>query len=378
VSRRGNGEGSVYFEPDRQKWCTSVKGPDGKRQRFRFDTKRAANRKLREALQAKDHGLPIPSDRLLLRQYLADWLEQTIKPGRRKGTYLRYETAVRLHIVPVIGKAPVARLSPQDVQKLQTALLAKGLGTNGIDLVRATLSGAMAQAVKWGLAVRNPVPLVDPPHEEEGEPKPLTPEQASALLGVARNHEFEQLFTVMLASGLRIGEALGLRWPDVDLDKRRLQVKQQLTIIPGETWQLTPPKSKSGRRTAPLIPAAVAVLRSQRARVLEYRLRCPTEWPQHDLVFPDELGNALVGRRVERVFKQLLERAGLPTALTPHNLRHSTATYLMARGVPPRVIMEIMGHSSLAMTARYQHLIDGVLDDAAERLAGIFPAAAER
>jgi len=78
------------------------------------------------------------------------------------------------------------------------------------------------------------------------------------------------------------------------------------------------------------------------------------------------------------VFKQLLERAGLPTALTPHNLRHSTATYLMARGVPPRVIMEIMGHSSLAMTARYQHLIDGVLDDAAERLAGIFPAAAER
>jgi integrase/recombinase XerC len=87
--------------------------------------------------------------------------------------------------------------------------------------------------------------------------------------------------------------------------------------------------------------------------VLEYHLRCPADWPQHDLVFADALGAPLVGRRVERVFKQHLERAGLPTTLTPHSLRHSTATYLMAMGVPPRVIMEIMGHSSLAMTARY-------------------------
>ena len=181
-AKRGNGEGSVYFEPDRQKWCVSVKLPDGKRQRFRFETKQAANKKLREALQAKDHGLPVPTDRLTVGQYLSDWLEQTIKPGRRKGTYLRYEAAVRLHISPVLGKIPVARLGPQDVQRLQTALLAKGLGTKAIDLVRATLSGAMSQAVKFGLAVRNPVPLVDPPHAEEREPEPLTPEQATVFL----------------------------------------------------------------------------------------------------------------------------------------------------------------------------------------------------
>jgi|SRR5579884_3776580 len=178
----------------------------------------------------------------------------------------------------------------------------------------------------------------------------------------------------MLATGLRIGEALGLRWQDVDLDKRRLQVRQQLTIIPGEPWALTPPKSKSGRRTVPLIPAAVAALHAQRARVLEYRLRGAGAWAEHDFVFPDQLGQPLVGRRVERVYKQILGRAGLPTTLTPHSLRHSTATYLMAMGVPPRVIMEIMGHSSLAMTARYQHVIESVLEDAADRLASIFPA----
>jgi integrase len=378
VTRRGNGEGSVYFEPDRQKWCVSIKLPEGKRQRFRFDTKQPANRKLRDALQAKDHGLPIPTDQLTVRQFLADWLEQTIKPGRRKGTYLRYETVVRLHIVPLIGKAPVARLGPQDVQRLQTALLAKGLGAKYINLVRATLSGAMSQAVKFGLALRNPVPLVDPPHEEEEEPRPLTPEQAGALLSAAAGHDFEHLFTVMLASGLRIGEALGLRWPDVDLDKRRLQVRQQLTIITGEPWRLTPPKSKSGRRTLPLIPAAIEALHHQRPRVLRYQAKLPHElpWPEHGLVFCDEFGNPLVGRRVERVFKQLLERAVLSTTFTPHSLRHSTATYLTAMGVPPRVIMEIMGHSSLSMTTKYQHVMEGMLDDAADRLASIFPAAA--
>jgi integrase len=307
---------------------------DGKRQRFRFETKQAANKKLREALQAKDHGLPVPTERLLLRQYLADWVEQTIKPGRRKGTYLRYETAVRLHIVPVIGMVPVARLGPQDVQRMQAALLAKGLGVKAINLVRATLSGAMTQAVVFGLAIRNPVALVEPPHEEEEEPKPLTPQQAGALLAAARGHDFEQLFIVMLASGLRIGEALGLRWQDVDLDRRRLQVHQQLTVLPGQPISFTAPKSKSGRRTIPLAAAAVTAPEAQKARINTYTVRGVA-----DLVFADELGRPLIGRDVERKFKDVLSEAGMPVTLTPHCLRHSAATYLMAAGAlePPTV-----------------------------------------
>src|SRR5438270_8310499 len=108
----------------------------------------------------------------------------------------------------------------------------------------------------------------------------------------------------------------------------------------------------------------------------ECRLRCPTQWPEHDLVFSGELGEPLVGRRVERVFKQLLGHARLPTTFTPHSLRHSTATYLTAMDVPPRVIMEIMGHSSLAMTSKYQHVMESMLDHAADRLASIFPVTA--
>ena len=99
-------------------------------------------------------------------------------------------------------------------------------------------------------------------------------------------------------------------------------------------------------------------------------------WHEHDLVFSDELGNAIVARRVQHAFKRCLRAAGLTTTHTPHTLRHSAATYLLAAGVPDRVVMDILGHGSLAMTAHYEHVISTMLTDAADRLARIFPAAA--
>jgi integrase len=147
-----------------------------------------------------------------------------------------------------------------------------------------------------------------------------------------KGHEFEQLYTVMLATGLRIGEALGLRWADVDLPTARLRVRQQLVEVPGRPRTFSEPKSAHGRRTIPLIPAAVSALHAQRARVLENRLQAADSWQRHDRVFPDEIGGALVSRRVERVFKQALKRVGLPTSYTPHTLRHSAATCLLAAG----------------------------------------------
>ena len=227
--------------------------------------------------------------------------------------------------------------------------------------------------MRWGLIVRNPVSLVEAPAGEEKQRQALSPQQAAVFCSAAADHEFEQVYLLMLATGLRIGEALGLRWQDLELERARLHVRQQMTVLPGQLVSFTAPKSKSGRRTIPLIPAAIQALERQRARVQSYPVRA-----LNDLVFVDEQGNPLVGRVVEYKFKELLRVAGLPTTFTPHSLRHSTATYLMAVGAPPKVIMELMGHSSLSMTMGYQHVMDAVLDDAAERLASIFPTAATR
>lgn len=384
MAKRGNGEGSIY-QDNRGLWRASVTQPDGKRKYLSGRTRQAVAKKLNSALEAQEKGLPLPGERLTLDKYLADWLSNTVKPGRRAGTHLLYESAVRLHVSPAIGKVPLAKVGPQHVQKLQSGMLAKGIGVKRIKLIRACLSAALAQAVRWNLLVRNPVPLVEPPHEEQEEPRPLTPDQAARLLAAARGHEFEQLYTVMLATGLRISEALGLRWYDVDhadlggadLDAKQLHVRQQITIIPGQPWTLTPPKSKSGKRSVPLIPVAIAALHTQRARVLELQVHAfPGTWQEHGFVFCDELGQPIVGRRVERVFKQHLKRAGLSTDFTPHSLRHSCGTWLTAQRVPDRVVMGILGHSSTAMTARYQHVMQSMVDDAADQLAAIFPGSA--
>jgi integrase len=230
--------------------------------------------------------------------------------------------------------------------------------------------------VKWQLVQRNVVTLVDAPRSTRDEPEPLTPEQAQAFLDAANGHEFEHLFTVMLATGLRIGEALGLKWSAVDLDARRLHVRTQMLDLPNQPRQFSEPKSHSGRRIVPLIPAAVASLRAQRGTVLEAKLQSHGGWEDLDLVFPNELGNFLNSRRVERAFKQLVIKAGLPPTFTPHALRHSTGTYLTAKGVPDRVVMEMLGHSSLEMTRRYQHVMSSMLNEAAEQLAAIFPSRA--
>jgi integrase len=381
MGKRGNNEGSIYEDP-RGFYRASLSVDGGKRKYFSGKTRKDVAKKLNTAIEAQDKGLPLPGERLTLEKYLADWLANTIKPGRRAGTHLLYETAVRLHVAPVIGKVPLAKVGPQHVQKLQAGMLAKGIGVKRIKLIRACLSAALTQAVRWNLLVRNPVSLVEPPHEEQEEPRPLTPEQAARLLSVARGHDFEQLYTVMLATGLRISEALGLRWFDVDraelggvdLEAKQLHVRQQITIIPGQPWTLTPPKSKSGKRSVPLIPVAIAALHAQRARGLELQVHAfPGTWQEHGFVFCDELGQPIVGRRVERVFKQHLQRAGLPTDFTPHSLRHSCGTWLTAQRVPDRVVMGILGHSSPSMTARYQHVMQSMVDDAADQLAAIFP-----
>lgn len=371
MAKRGNGEGSIFYQKARGRYAAAYLDLDGKRKWVYGKTRPDVAKKLRDALKDRDNGIVRPSQVQTLAQYLDGWLADTIKPSRRPATYLRYETAVRLHIVPVIGKVKLAQVGPQHVQRLQRALLDKGLGKASIELVRATLGGALSQGMRWGLVVRNSVALVEPPHGEEKERQALLPEQASAFFRATQGHEYQHLYAVMLATGLRIGEALGLRWQDVDLARARLHVRQQLTVLPGQPISFTTPKSKSGRRTVPLVDLARTALEQQHARVQGYPVRA-----LNDLVFVDELGRPLVGRDVERKFKHVLKSAGLPTTLTPHSLRHSTATYLMAGGAPPKVIMELMGHSSLAMTAAYQHIADAVLDDAAERLASMLPSVA--
>jgi integrase len=185
----------------------------------------------------------------------------------------------------------------------------------------------------------------------------------------------QQLFTVMLYTGLRPAEARGLRWADVQLDGAApsLQVRQQIVELMGKRRVSGDPKSRRGRRSVPLIPLALAALRAQKRHVAELRMHAGPQWQDRDLVFPNELGLPLVSRTVRDHFAKIAKRAAITDA-TPHTLRHSTGTFLLAAGVPDRIVQAILGHGSAAMTRHYQHVLPAMLSDAGARLADFLAA----
>jgi integrase len=180
----------------------------------------------------------------------------------------------------------------------------------------------------------------------------------------------------MLATGLRVGEALALRRTDIDLELCTVRVRYTLERLTASPWRQVEPKSTSSRRSLPLIGPAVTTLKGQQMLITEMRGRLPEGvWHDLDFVFPAANGEPLDGMNVLHEFKKLLKRAGLPTTYRVHDLRHSTATYLLAAGAPVRTAMEFLGHSQISMTMRYQHVLPAMLGEAATRLEAVFPRA---
>ena len=204
----------------------------------------------------------------------------------------------------------------------------------------------------------------------EREITPLTPTSARALLDAVRGDRLEALFTVALDCGLRQGEALALRWTDVDLARATITVRRSLQRV-GREWQFTEPKTARSRRTIPLPAPVTASLREHRAHQLEERLRVGTAWEGQEwgeLLFCDELGRPLSGFHVLRRFRELLALAGLPS-MRYHDLRHGAASLMAVQGVPARVAMELLGHAQIGTTMNiYAHVAPELQRDAAERV----------
>lgn len=372
TAKRGNREGAIYQRKSDGRWCAAVTLENGKRKVIYGKTREEVAGRLVTALNDVRQGLTLPGERLTVAKFLVRWLEDSARPKLKPSTYVSYETLIRRHLVPGLGRHSLAKLSPQPVQAFLNERASSGLSPRRVQMMYAVLRVALSRAVKWGLAARNVALLVDPPRVPIPDIQPLSFADAQAFLRAARGHTYELLLTVFLTTGLRVGEALALRWEDIDLDAGRLSVRHTLEQLPGKPWRLAEPKSATSRRTLPLLPEARAALSAQRARVLELQLRT-VAWRDHGLVFPSATGEPPHVTSVSHAFKKLLVPGGLPSTHRLHDLRHSTATYLLAKGVPPRVVMELLGHSQISMTMRYQHVLPAMLEEEVARLATVFP-----
>ena len=266
------------------------------------------------------------------------------------------------------------KLTPQKVQAWLVARAAAGVSARLCQHARVVLRVALQQAVKWDLVARNVAALVDPPRVVKREPQPLNPEQARALLVRSADHRLGALFAVAVALGLRLGEALGLRWEDVDLEAGVLHVRQALQRLRGEI-AFVEPKSKRSRRSVALPEVVTAALKAHRVRQLEEWMVAGRRWEESGLVFRTCLVTALDPRKVTRAFHKLLVDAGLPR-IRLHDLRHTAATLLLAQGVSPRTIMEVLGHSQISLTMdTYSHVLPALLREAADLMDAVLGSA---
>jgi integrase len=381
--KRGQNEGSVFERKD-GRWCGLISlGWDGGRRKRKYFYGATAAEVQEQLLKARsDHSkrLPVSPETQTVGQFLNRWLNDSVKPGVRPRTYESYELTVRLHLEPELRKIRLERLTPEHVQALLNRKSREGkLSPRSVSYIRAVLRRALNKALRWGLIARNPATLVDPPRSVRREIAPLSAEQARALLETAKGDRIEAFYTVALLLGLRRGEVLGLSWRDVDFDRRTLHVRQTIQrlahkltdgkggLVPAE------PKTDKSRRTLSLPDGVIRALKAHRARQATERLAAGTAWRDSDLIFTSPSGKPLDPKGVHRDFKRLLAKAELPMATRLHDLRHSAASLLLAQGVPLRTIMELLGHSSLAMTANvYAHVAPAALRDIADRMDVIF------
>lgn len=370
MTRRANGEGTLYQRADgRWEGAAYVLTATGGRSRKRVygRTRAEVFEKLAELQRVSRRGLPAITGGVTVGQYLGEWLQGVARDSVRPSTYRSYEMYVRLHLVPKLGGKRLTRLSPTDVRMFLRAKEAEGLSPATVKQMHAILRAALQHAMREDLVARNVAKLVVVSSARPPEVVPLTIEEARTLLGAAEGSRLYALWSVALAVGLRRGEALGLRWCDVDLQLGELRVVQTLQRVEGRL-QIVAPKSERSRRRVPLPAVAVEALEQHRDQAGSEAAGRGTPVAADGLVFTSTTGTPLEPRNVNRTFTELVKAAGL-RHVRLHDLRHTCASLLLAQGVAPRVVMDTLGHSAIAVTMNtYGHVMPLMQRDAADRM----------
>ena len=363
MGRRANGEGSIGKMKDGRWWARATL-PDGRRKAVYGKTRAAVAAKLTSVLKSNQDGSVIPSDQLTTGQYLSEWV-QNYRGTVRESTWWRYEQLIRIHAVPQIGRIRLSRLEPRHLESLYRDRLDQGLAGSTVKQLHNVIHNALDQAHRRSHITRNVASLVQPPRVPRSEIKPLSLPEANRLLDAARGDRLEALYVLALATGMRKGELQALCWRDIDLQRADLHIQHALQRTP-EGYIVSEPKSDRSRRRIMLPKIAVDALRSHRATQAEERLALGSAWDNLDLVFANRAGRHLDGGHVlRRSLRPLLIKAGLPP-IRFHDLRHTAATILLCKGVHVKVVSEMLGHSSIALTLdTYSHVLPHMQTEAA-------------
>jgi len=330
-----------------------------------------------------ERGTVIDATKMTTGEYLTHWLASYAKPNTRPTTYASYEIYTRTHLIPAFGSVPLSKLTAAHLNALYAAKLEGGrkdgkeggLSPRTVRYLHSIMRESLQHAFQLGMITRNVADAVKPPRATRPPVKVWSVDEAKTFLAAAEGSAYDPLWLVLVATGMRRGEALGLRWQDMDFGRGVLHVRQTLVDVQG-TVSIGEPKTKSGRRTIALDPATVIALKSRRDAQTFMRKRVGEAWKDLDLVFTTDDGNWIHPRNVARSYGIIVRKAKVPY-IPLHGLRHTSATLLLQRNIHPKVVSERLGHSSIGITLdTYSHVLPAMQQEAADAIGTMLAAPA--
>lgn len=374
MAKRSNGEGNVRQRPNGT-WEARLVYTDprtGAIRRTSFYGARASEvrAKMRAARQRVSEGAPVLDDKMSTADWLRHWISTTlVASSRRETTKELYERLARLHLEPApFGAVTLDRLRPSHIEKLIVTLRAKELADSSIQRIFILLRVALDGAVRDGLIARNPAAVIAQPAIIRREATFLAPAQVVALLEQLEGSRYYAVLRIIATTGVRKGEALALKWIDIDLDANTLQVRGTLARVRGGL-EVTQPKTAKSRRVLPLAPPEIEMLRLHRRTQLAERKHAGDLWREGGFVFTSETGRPLDPRNVLRALSTAARKAGIEHA-TVHTLRHSAATAWLEAGINIKAVSTLLGHADIRVTADvYGHVSDDVASAAMSALS---------
>lgn len=376
AKRRSNGEGSIRKRRD-GRWegrYTAGINPETGKQVFKNvlgKTQAEVKEKLAKAL-AENQKLDFSKrGKYNIAQWMDEWFENVCKIKVRPSSHQTYRGYIDRHIAPNIGKIPLEKLSAMDVQKLYRKLLTggrvaraesrnqpKGLSAKTVRNINQVISSAMNFAVAQRILAQNPCKAVALPNLEHREMQTIPAAQLVVFLDEAKASGVYELYYIELATGLRRGELLGLKWEDIDLTAGVIRVRRQVSRIDGKIVE-APLKTKNAYRTVTISPQAVEVLNAQKAKTND------------EYVFPSPNGGPISPDSVNNMLKRVLKRAGI-LRVRFHDLRHTFATLALQNGVDIKTVSGMLGHFSAGFTLdTYAHVTTAAQKEAARTMESI-------
>lgn len=364
MGRRGHNEGSISKRKD-GRWQAAVtigRNKDGsqKRQYIYGKTRTEVAERMNALINTVNNGTFIDKGKSpTLAAWLDTWLNTYKKNSIKPRTFDQYEYIIRVRINPQLGSIRLAELKTKNVQDLYNRLFDEGLSARTVHIVNTVLHAALKKAVKCGLLMRNVCEAAELPKQNPKERRVLSAKEQELLIKELKKTEGGRIYIFALYTGLRRGEVLSLTWDDVDIEGCTVNVNKSLGRIKtyNETEKKTrlavsDPKTSSGKRIIPIVDCLIPLLKEQRKYISK---QIGTN--KLNLVFPSENGGYIDPGNYNRKFYKIIKEMGIPKA-NPHSLRHSFATRALEAGVDLKTTQELLGHSSIDITANlYTHAL---------------------